>query len=587
MGGVGWGAAAVLAVVLGVVATRPEPPRQMRRFAVPLGDGTFSQAAEVLPDGSGIFWRAPGPSGETVIWVRHWDETEGVPIRGTEGADRYQKSISPDGTEISFTTGGGTPLLVAPLRGGSVRALADSAWGGGIWSEDGGTLYYTDNTLGISRVSAKGGPVTVVVPGTPPDSVWAPLMLLPDQRTLLARHFAYPEVDQSWIEAVDVEDGTRTVVTPGGNPAWLTPSGRLIFGTSDGTLMGAPLDMDELQLSAAATALVEGIGTDPLRSLLASISRDGTLVYLPGAAVAELTPVWVDRAGRQEIIDPEWHFRGASNTSTVVLSPDGDHLAVAEIADNANIWVKELGGGPRTRLTVDGGRRPSWSADGAFVYFLWSRNQTGNGDVWRRPADASRPPELVLDREKEINEAVPLPDGSLIFRTGTDTGGGTDADIFLMGPPGDTAVTTLVDSDFLDWEPVLSPDGRWLAYASNESGRFEVYVRPFPDTEARRWQVSVEGGQAPLWSRDGRELFYESDEDVMSASVQTSPTFTVTARTRLFSREPYFLGHGHRVYDVSPDGKRFVMLRRGGGRSYPLMVVENWASDADGRLGGG
>jgi hypothetical protein len=191
---------------------------------------------------------------------------------------------------------------------------------------------------------------------------------------------------------------------------------------------------------------------------------------------------------------------------------------------------------------------------------------------------------VVLDAEREINQAFALRDGSFIFRMGTSTGGGTDADIFLKGPPGDSAVTTLVDSDFLDWQPALSPDGRWLAYASLESGRSEVYVRPFPDTQARRWQVSVNGGRAPVWSRDGRELFYQGDTDLIAATVTGTPTFAVAGRERLFSTESFFEGVGHALYDVHPDGRRFVFLRRGEGRSYPLILVQNWLEEVAQRL---
>jgi hypothetical protein len=582
----GWGVAAVLAVVLAVVATRPEPRMQAGRFAIPTADGGFFfGAATLLPDGSGMIWRAPGPSGQRMLWVRHWDETEGTPVRGTEGVGTFGANVSPDETEIVFNTGNASPLRVAPLRGGAVRTVADSSWIGGLWSNDGSAIYYTDNQWGISRVPAEGGESSAVVQGAYPDSVWVPLAILPGERILLARHFEYPSVERSWIEAVDLEAGVTTVVTPGTDPVAVTRSGHLIFGTPDGALMGAPFDAGALELTSAAAVLVEGIGTHSIaESPLASVSASGTLLYLPGTAEAELTPVWVDRAGRMDVIDPDWHFPGATVETSVALSPDGTRLAVTELDERWDVYVKELDDGPRTRLTVEGGRRATWSSDGQSLYFLTSRD--GTSDVWVRTADASRAPQMVLNLEEQINEAFPLADGSIVFRQGTSTGGGTDSDIFMLGPPGDTTITPLVDGDFLEWQAAVSPDGGWLAYSSNESGRPEVYVRPFPNTQDRRWQVSVDGGEFPVWSRDGGELFFVGAGELVAAAVTTTPTFAVTGRTPLFGVNPFYLGIGHALYDVSPDGRRFVMLRAGEGERYPAILIQNWLADVDGRLGG-
>jgi serine/threonine-protein kinase len=578
----GWGAAAVLTGLLAWTATRPDPPKRVGRFAIPNDAGAaVTSPGTFLPAGDGMVYQAPGSSGQPMLWVRRWDEVTGVAVRGTEAAG--QGRVSPDGTEVAFAAASGE-LRVAPLHGGSVRTVADSALGA-IWSADGAFLYYMTSRLGINRVEARGGEVTVVVAGPAPDSVWVPLSLVPGRDVLLVRHLDLPvAATDTWIEALDLKTGVSKILIAGTSPAYVTADGYLVFGTAEGALMAAPFDVDALELRGAATVMVEGIGTNVTADVYADVAADGSLIYLPGAAEAELTPVWVDRAGRTQVIDPEWRFRGATNVSGAALSPDGTRLAVAEFDDRWNIWVKELDGGPRTRLTVDGGRRPFWSADGQRVYFLSSRLQAGSSDVWSRPSDASRAPEVVLDAEREINQAFALRDGSFIFRMGTSTGGGTDADIFLKGPPGDSAVTTLVDSDFLDWQPALSPDGRWLAYASLESGRSEVYVRPFPDTQARRWQVSVNGGRAPVWSRDGRELFYQGDTDLIAATVTGTPTFAVAGRERLFSTESFFEGVGHALYDVHPDGRRFVFLRRGEGRSYPLILVQNWLEEVAQRL---
>jgi serine/threonine-protein kinase len=255
------------------------------------------------------------------------------------------------------------------------------------------------------------------------------------------------------------------------------------------------------------------------------------------------------------------------------------------IPDNTwDLWIKDLEHGPLTRFTLSGGinRRPSWSPDGETVYFL--SNRSGSQDFWRRPADGSRPAELLLDREGAVQEAFMAPDGSIVFRQGTNTGGGTDADIYRTHVNGDTAVTTLVDSDFLDWQPALSRDGRWLAYVSNESGTSEIHVRPFPDTGARRWQVSVGGGTEPVWSRDGTELFYRGTTNYVAARVATSPEFSVRGREDLFPVERFQSGAGHPMFDVHPDGDRFLMLLRGEAEPSALILVRNWLDEVERRL---
>ncbi|MEJ2206140.1 MAG: protein kinase [Gemmatimonadota bacterium] len=581
----GWGTAAVLALVLGVVATRPDPASRADRFAIPSeGGGAVTEGGVLLPDGSGmVFHRGSGDAGQ--LWIRRWEDTSPLPVRGTEGADFRGYRVSPDGSEVSFSTGFPSTLRVAPLLGGAVRTLADSAYGGGPWDPDGARIYYIDATWGVSRVPATGGEIEVVVPGERPDSVWAPYGFGPDGSTLLVGHFS-PQALRPSLWLVDLESGQRTFLTEGAQPAQVTESQLLVFGTMDGALMGAPIGLRDRRLTGAATVLVEGIATDSREvGVDATLSDDGTLLYRPGAASRGVTPVWVDRRGATRVIDPAWRFPGNITNGSLSLSPDGGKMAVSILDETWDLWIKELDAGPLTRFTLTGGinRRPTWSADGETVYFLSDRD--GTPDLWARPADGSRPATLVLARDLAVQEAFPAPDGSIVFRTGTNTGGGTDADIFRWGPPPDTVARAIVDSDFLDWQPALSPDGRWLAYVSTESGSSQVYVRPFPDTQTRRSQVSVDGGTEPVWSRDGTELFFRGAESFVAAAVQTAPTFEILERTPLFPVEQFQYGAGHPMYDVHPDGERFLMLLAGEPEPSAVIVVQNWLDEVEERMG--
>ncbi len=246
-----------------------------------------------------------------------------------------------------------------------------------------------------------------------------------------------------------------------------------------------------------------------------------------------------------------------------------------------DLWVKQLDTGPLTRLTFEGFQnlKPTWSRDGRSLTFISSRS-TGPGDfnVWTKRADGSDTAELVLNREQPIFEPIYSPDGTwLVFREGS-VGFGV-GDIYAIRPELDSIAVPLVVTEFIAHSFALSPNGRWLAYVSNESGREEIYVRPFPDAGASRSQVSTDGGTEPVWAHSGRELFYRSasDELVATQVITEDPNFTPGQQTVLFSMANYLSGVNDQQYDVSSDDQRFVMLRVDEENSQgELILVENW-----------
>jgi serine/threonine-protein kinase len=243
-----------------------------------------------------------------------------------------------------------------------------------------------------------------------------------------------------------------------------------------------------------------------------------------------------------------------------------------------DVWVKQLDRGPSTRLTLDGGRSdyPTWTPDGSSVTFASDR-ASPSFDLWTKRADGSGDPVLEIDEEWAVAEALWSPDGAwFIHRTSTNVQGAGDIVGRRQGG-GDTRVPLLA-TGFTELSPTVSPDGRWMAYSSNENGGSEIFVVPFPNTGDAKWLVSVRGGTEPLWSRDGRELFYRSGQgDMVAVRVETDPVFSVGATSVLFSDNDYRRISARRQYDVTADGERFMMIRRvGAGTGARLILVQNF-----------
>ena len=239
--------------------------------------------------------------------------------------------------------------------------------------------------------------------------------------------------------------------------------------------------------------------------------------------------------------------------------------------------MKQLDRGPLTRLTFGGSNsRPTWTPDGKSIAFVADRADVPA--LWMKPADGSAGERPLAPLGGPISEVVLSSDGSwLVYRLGGTNG---NRDLYAIRLGGDSAAIPLVATPADEWEPRLSPDGRWLAYVSDESGRDEVYVRPFPNAGGAKWQVSVGGGVETVWSPVGRELFYRGSDQFIAAQVTTTPSFQVSAQQPLFPAAPFVKGERHAHYAVSRDGQRFVMIHRieppGGS---PLIWVHNWSAD--------
>jgi serine/threonine-protein kinase len=285
-------------------------------------------------------------------------------------------------------------------------------------------------------------------------------------------------------------------------------------------------------------------------------------------------------------IDTAWY--GEFNSHA--LAPDGRHLAVGIGAGSGlNIWIKQLDTGPATRLTFGNqDRRPAWSEDGRTVAFI--RDSANTSAVFARPADGSGPDRLLARIDRMVQEVTWTPDGQwVVVRTDNTTAGA--GDLVGIRLDGDSAVVPIAATQFSEMHPDVSPDGKWLAYMSNESGRNEVYVRPFASANNVRWQVSNGGGASPVWSRAGNELFFIDGDQYMAVAqvLATSvSTFSIGRVTQLFDASGFEFDGFHQSFDVTPDGNEFFFVARrrtGDLDSEPKIVwVENWFTDLEERL---
>jgi serine/threonine-protein kinase len=580
---------ALLAVALAATAAalwgwlRPAPAPTVNRFSLFLPPeeallpvtGSGNRVA-ISADGKRLVYVGPAERGGR-LWLREHDQLRSTPITGTENAG--SPFFSPDGRHVGFLIRG-TTLRTVSLDGGPVLTLSDSVNStGGDWGVDGNIYIEVDS--GIARMKSSGGAPEVIYNMLKRQEVGAEWpVLLPGARAMVFRtRRANQAATDFQIVAMKLPDGEPKVIMRGVYARY-SPTGHLLVATAEGKLVAVPFDPDELKATGTPIGLLEGIGVEGNGfSINLRLSENGTLVYTTGGATGSRRPVWVSREGVESPVDPAWQPQGPINN--FALSPDGKALAV-DVDQNgvSGVWVKQLPAGPYSRLTFGdtGNMRPTWSADGRSVVYLGEVGNNGGTPALRR-ADGTGGTRTLLPRKRAWGQALATRDGRwLVVRSSIFEPG--KGDIFGVRM-GDSALVPLANSAATEGDAAVSPDGRWLAYTSDESGQFEIYVRPFPDAASARWQVSAAGGTDPVWSRNGRELFYLGGQnEMMSVAVSPGVAFSISPPQRLFSTAPYTPIPPVPSFDVSPDGKRFLMLRE----TTPtdrneLIVVQNWVEE--------
>jgi len=578
------GAGTVAAVCAGLALwgwLRPGPKAAVLRYSMALPAGeelaqTRGQRIALSPDGSRMVYVGPGSDGNQ-LWARPRDQLHGAPIPGTDRATT--PFFSPDGSRVGYLVDLGARMQVVGFQGAPPIIVADSGVGsdGATWSDD-GYIYYdgvtSGGTIGLMRVRPDGGRrteqvTTVDTAGGEVDHYWP--VALPEQRGVLFTILKRNSREASDVAVLDLETMQRHTLVQG-LTARYSSSGHLLYVTAVGDLMAVPFDLGRLQPSGEPFAVASGIGRGEFGAVDLALSASGTLLYQSGGReVAAYEPVYVDREGKEAVIDSSL----IGDIRTLALSPDGRQLALSIFGGtDEQVWVKQLPNGPLTKLTFQGGQsfRPVWSPDGRSVGFI--SNAAGTIAMYRKRADGSSEAELVAAHpDRAVWEGSWSRDGRwLVYRT-------TPQDVFARGPAPDTSVVPLLTGSYREAMPQLSPDGRWLAYTSDESGASEVYVRPFPGTESARWQVSNAGGADARWAHSGRELFYWAPNGrLVTVEVMPGGTFTTGRRTSLFDGSKYFGSNGS--WDITPDDRRFILIRfKGGSASGDLIVVENFSTE--------
>jgi len=584
----------VLAITAALAAwgwLRPRPPAPVARYEIEVpglrqAGLTYSgHSFAISPDGSRLAYVATdGTGGLPVLWIRDRASTVARAIPGSAGADA--PFFTGDGKWLGYFADG--VLYKVDAAGGSPSAVAQSAsrtLASGAWLPD-GTVLYSDLAFGLRAAATPSGKALTAVTSAAGFAVVFPTgvgrndLALATTCTNNCAHMA--------LVTVDLRSGTSKQLVDNVARTWYLPkAGILIMARPDGSVLAAPFDAKTLELRGTPVPVLTGVQVDNGIVPEMAVSASGMLVYLPnGGGRDQFSAIRVTREGRMTVLDTTW--RGSINS--LALSPDGSRLAVSMVAGGrTDVWIKQLDTGPLTRLTFEGtlNYRPAWRPDGRTLSFTSDR--TGPSFLYTMRADGSSKPERYMAGDTmQIDEAQWSADGRwLVYRTGV-----TDnvRDVYARSTGADTTPITVSASKFDEYAPALSPDGRWVAYVSIESGREEVYVRPFPNTGDARWQVSTEGGAAPAWGHNGKELFYiTADAHLRSVAVQEVQEFHPGAHQDLFSVKQLSCSPFHTCYAVSPDDRSFIMLQPWGASTKApepyLELTLNWVDELKAALG--
>jgi hypothetical protein len=552
---------------------RASPPGgydQPTRHAMTLsGDGQFIVYSAVRGN--------PGLQEKPRLYLRRLDQLDSRPIAGTEGG--ISPFLSPDDRWVGFWADG--RLMKVSVEGGVPVALCDvpvplgSSWGADNW-----IIFSMRVDSGLSRISADGGePETLTVPDKSKGE-WSHRLphCLPDGKGVLFTEMSsYYDINPR-VTVLDLPARKSRVLIEDAADARYVKTGHLVF-VRQGMLMAVPFDLDERVISGqpvpaipnVAQALNTGSSSLDTAAGQFSLSASGTLAFAPGGILPDAgnSLVWVDHKGRADPIAP---FKAPFAAPR--LSPEGERIAYRTLGKERRIWVYDLKRGTSTKLTPEGiANYVTWTPDGQRLVFGWSK--TGVTNIYWQPADGSSPMERLTQSEH--------------YQFPGSWSGNGETLAFVENPPGDVSdilflhmrdhrIVPFLKYRFDETCPEFSPDGRWIAYVSDESGRNEVYVQAFPDPGGK-WQISNEGGVEPLWSRDGKQLFYRRPDQVWVVDVQGGTDFSASKPQLLFEQSGYMLSDPLRCWDVSPDGRRFLMVKLEERKPQPvteLLLVLNW-----------
>ena len=574
LGALGLGSLITGTVVWSLRPTVSRQPAQMVLLTPPEGPlrrGSGQPDVAISRDGSRVVYRSG--SGVRIggqLYLREMGGLEATLIPGAEGAQ--SPFFSPDGEWVGYfhaqegtlkkvSVLGGTPLTITDLNGD----LQGASWG-----RDDAIVFATTESKGLLRISADGGDpellTTIDLERSETDHFWP--AVVPDGRAVLFTAWS-GSAEASRIRVASLETGEVTDIAPGGSYPRYASSGHVVYAVG-GTLRAVGFDVDRLEVTRNPVPVLENVDTKSTGAASYDVSESGSIAYVAaGSGAVDRNLMWVDQQGLSTLL-----VEAPADYAFPRLSPDGTQVAVSIGGDNGDIWLCSVERRACSRLTVEGGNYPVWTPDGTRVTF--NSDRAGDLDLYWKPADGSGEAEPLLVRERNQYPISWSPDGRVLaFSEISAIGSGLDNMLLPLGGEPEQFVATLFD----ERSPTFSPNGRWIAYRSNESGTMQLYVRPYPGPGGR-YPVSLEGGEEPIWSRDGRQLYFREGDRLMVTDVGSGSEFSV-GEPRFALVEGYDVQTtGTQNYDIDLDGQRFVMIRAVGDESglpaIPIYVTLNW-----------
>ena len=561
--------ATTAALIFGVngILNRPKPVKPIE-FLAPVPAGiVFIDTPKISPDGTTIAFSAADTTGAQRLWVRRLESLDSTPLTNTETAGR--PCWSPDSKSLAFMSD--AKLKKVSVDGGPPQTICESkSRGDASWGNRGTILYDGSPQDSIMRVNAGGG---TPAPATRIDrkigetgSAWP--AFLPD-----GRHFLFlgltAKPDESFLKVGDIESD-KVVTLQKGNFSRIeyAAPGYIIY-VRERALLAQPFDVGSLKLKGDPFPIVDDVAAGGGTSSNADFSTSrSTLIFRGGAAGGLTQLIVLDREGRelQTLGDP-------MNVYNISLSPDGRRLATSRGSANVDLWITDIARGVSSRFTFDPAAEftPVWSPDGSKIAF--NSDRLGRNAIFLKDSDGVQAESLLVESTERIGVADWSRDGRYLAVIAAEKGGG----VYTVDLQGEKALRPVVVTGFLEGDPRFSPDGRWMLYSTDESGRREVYVQSV-QAGSGKWQVSTDGGRDPRWSRDGKEIYFiASNNRLMAVEVTTEPTITLGTPIVLFKSISWDPDRYGGNYDVSADRQRFYVRRTSGMSELPATtVVVNW-----------
>jgi serine/threonine protein kinase len=542
-------------------------PRAVRLALATPDNTTLPASVTLSPDGQRVVFVATGADGKRLLWQRSLDSLTPQPLPGTD--DAASPFWSPDSRLIGYFANG--KLLKIEASGGRPQTLCDADQNrGGAWNRDGVILFAGAD--GLHRVSAQGGTPALATKVSPKEEAHRWPFFLPD-----GRHFVFladaGTTEDHHIRVGSLDSQDSQILFGAVSRVAYAPPGYLLY-VNQGALITVPFDAGSLKVTGEPITVAERVAeVGENHEFDFSVAEDGTLAYQSGSVTSQFT--WFDRTGKKLE-----SFGEPTESDYLAMSPDGQHAAAGLLdADGrpSDVWLYDLARGTTSRLTFDseGDGTPLWSPDGTRIVFGSNRAGSGVVDLYEKAASGAGDEQLLLKSNAAKYATSWSRDGQYILFENwapRENGG-----IWLLTRSSKEAKPLLQTTAFTQGQGQFSPDGRFVAYGSNESGRAEVYVQRFP-TSTDKWQISTGGGIQPLWRGDGKELFYlTAERKLMSVDIKSEPKFESSIPRELFQGRMK-AGFGY-SYAVTPDGQRFLISAPvEAGASAPMTIVLNWTA---------